>query len=131
MRRGDREPGIHQRFEEISEDEWTDALITEAARLDERHDELAETVEDLAVYSDKDRATAGVIVTIGEDGEFRLHEGIVERSAIDAEDAGNDETVGFEVREDDETPCRSLSAEQAVRKECGFSQLLVDDLKAY
>ncbi|HXC12993.1 MAG TPA: hypothetical protein VNV39_09155, partial [Stellaceae bacterium] len=58
---------------EISEDEWTDALMTDAARLEERRDELAESVQDLAVYSDKDRATAGVIVTIGEDGEFRLH----------------------------------------------------------
>ena len=118
-------------LEEISEDEWSDALMTEAARLEERRDELAERVEDLAVYSDKDRAVAGVIVTIGDDGEFRLHEGLVERSAIDAEHSGDDETVGFKARPDDETPCRSLSAEQAVRKECGFSQLLVDDLKAY
>jgi ParB family chromosome partitioning protein len=67
---------IEQRLaelDEISEDEWTDALMTDAARLEERRDELAESVQDLAVYSDKDRATAGVIVTIGEDGEFRLH----------------------------------------------------------
>ncbi len=41
---------IEQRLadlEEISEDEWTDELITEAARLEERRDELAvERVED-------------------------------------------------------------------------------------
>jgi ParB family chromosome partitioning protein len=125
---------IEQRLEELQEtpeDEWTDALMTEAARLEERRDELAESVEDLAVYSEKDRAVAGVIVTIGDDGEFRLHEGLVERSAVGAGDTGDDETVEFVSREDDETPCRSLSAEQAVRKECGFSQLLVDDLKAY
>ena len=78
---------IEQRLGELQEtpeDEWTDALMTEAARLEERHDELAESVEDLAVYSEKDRAVAGVIVTIGDDGEFRLHEGLVERSATDA-----------------------------------------------
>jgi ParB family transcriptional regulator, chromosome partitioning protein len=118
-------------LEEISEDEWTAELITEAARLDERRDELAESVENLAVYSEKDRATAGVIVTIGDDGEFRLHEGLVERSAIDAEHSGDDETVGFKARPDDEISRYSPNAEQALRKECGFSQVLVDDLKAY
>ena len=105
--------------------------MTEAARLEERRDELAESVEDLAVYSEKDRAVAGVIVTIGDDGEFRLHEGLVERSATDTGDIGDDETVGFEARRDDEISRSSPNAEQALRKECGFSQLLVDDLKAY
>jgi ParB family transcriptional regulator, chromosome partitioning protein len=125
---------IEQRLaelEEISEDEWTDALMTEAARLEERRDELSESVADLAVYSDKDRAVAGVIVTIGEDGEFRLHEGLIEHSAIDAEDTGDDETLGFAARRDDEISRCSPSAEQAMRKEYGFSQLLVDDLKAH
>ena len=125
---------IEQRLaelDEISEDEWTDALMTDAARLDERRDELAESVEDLAVYSEKDRAVAGVIVTIGDDGEFRLHEGLVARSAIGAGDTGDDETVGFDARDDDEISRCSPSVEQRVRKECGFSQLLVDDLKAY
>jgi ParB family chromosome partitioning protein len=118
-------------LEEISDDEWTDALMTEVARLEERHDELAESVEDLAVYSEKDRAVAGVIVTIGDDGEFRLHEGLVERSAIDAEHSGDDETVGFKARPEDEISHHSPNAEQVLRKECGLSQLLVDDLKAY
>jgi ParB family chromosome partitioning protein len=125
---------IEQRLEELQEtpeDEWTDALMTEAARLEERRDELAESVEDLAVYTEKDRAIAGVIVTIGDDGEFRLHEGLVEHSATDNGDIGDDETVGFEARDDDEISRCSPSTEQALRKECGFRQLLVDDLKAY
>ncbi|MFZ3237860.1 MAG: ParB N-terminal domain-containing protein [Stellaceae bacterium] len=115
-------------LEEAPEDEWSDALITEAAQLEERRDELAESVEDLAVYSEKDRAVAGVIVTIGDDGEFRLHEGLVECSATDT---GDGETVGFKGRRDDEICRSSPNAEQALRKECGFSQLLVDDLKAH
>jgi hypothetical protein len=86
------------------EDKWTDALMTEAARLDDRRDELNESVADLAVYSEKDRAVAGCIVTIGDEGEFRLHEGVVERSAISAEDTVDDETDGFETRDDDEIP---------------------------
>jgi ParB family chromosome partitioning protein len=118
-------------LEETPEHEWTDALMTETAQLEERRDELSESVADLAVYSEKDRAVAGVIVTIGDDGEFRLHEGLVEHSAIGADDGGDDETVGFEARDDDEISRSSPNAEQALRKECGFSQLLVDDLKAH
>ncbi len=102
--------------------------MTEAARLEERRDELTESVEDLAVYSEKDRAVAGVIVTIGDDGEFRLHEGLVECSATDT---GDGETVGFKARRDDEISGPSPTAGQTIRKECGFSQLLVDDLKAH
>ena len=118
-------------LQETPEDEWTDALMTEATQLEERHAELTETAADLAVYREKDRAVAGVIVTIGDDGEFRLHQGLVEHSAIGAEDTVDDETVGFEAREDDEFPRYSPNAEQALHKECGFSQLLVDDLKAH
>ena len=92
---------IEQRLgelEEVLEDEWTDELVTEAAQLEERRGEIDETIDGLAVYRDKDRARAGFIVTIGDDGEFRLHEGLVERTAIGAEDTGDDETVGFEAR---------------------------------
>jgi len=122
---------IEQRLaelEETPEDEWTDELMTEADRLEGRRDELSESVEDLAVYSEKDRAVAGVIVTIGDDGEFRLHEGLVECSATDT---GDGETVGFKGRRDDEISGPSPTAGQTIRKECGFSQLLVDDLKAH
>ena len=48
-----------------------------------------------------------------------------------AEDTGDGETVGFKGRRDDEISRPSPNAEQALRKECGFSQLLVDDLKAH
>ena len=76
---------IEQRLgelEEIGEDEWTDELAAEAAQLEERRAEIDETIDGLAVYSDKDRARAGCIVTIGDDGEFCLHQGLVERAAV-------------------------------------------------
>ena len=143
---------IEQRLveiEETGEDEWSDDLASEAAQLGERRDEIDEMIEGLAVYSNKDRARAGVIVTIGDDGEFCLHQGLVERAAAGGH-AGNG--AGEEAHDADEPadelggPARtrtgaviqprvggasSPSAEQAARKECGFSQLLVDDLKAY
>jgi hypothetical protein len=93
------------------------------------------------VAPDKDRAIAGCIVTIGDDGEFRLHEGVVERSAIRggngsaAAETGvdGDEEFASGPSEDDEmaVPAPSPTGEQAVRKECGFSHVLVDDLKAH
>ena len=75
---------IEQRLgelEETAEDEWAEELMQEAAQLEERRDQLGETAEGLAVYAEKDRARAGCIVTIGDDGDFHLYEGLVERSA--------------------------------------------------
>ena len=63
--------------EEIDADAFTSELAAEAERLEERRAEIDDLVESLAVYSDKDRARAGVIVTIGDRGEFRLHEGLI------------------------------------------------------
>jgi ParB family transcriptional regulator, chromosome partitioning protein len=130
--------------EEIDADAFTGELAAEAERLEERRAQIDDLVESLAVYSDKDRARAGVIVTIGDRGEFRLHEGLVERTTVrDAPDreagdgnAGGDDETWMPVRgEDDdcnvEPSSRHLSPEQALRKECGFSQSLVDDLKAH
>ena len=135
---------IEQRLAELEEtagDEMTDELMEEAEQLERRHDEFAQTVAGLAVYADKDRAIAGCIVTIGDDGEFRLHEGLVERSAVRggngsaAAETGvdGDEEFAAASSEDDETSVSGPSPtnEQAVRKECGFSQVLVDDLKAH
>ena len=137
---------IEQRLgelEEIGEDDWSTELTAEAAQLEERRTEIDETIDGLAVLSDKDRARAGVIVTIGDDGEFRLHQGLVERSAVrssaaahagdaEGEDEGDDDAFGPAPSEDDDDEIvRPSGAEQAVRKACGFSQGLVDDLKAY
>jgi ParB family transcriptional regulator, chromosome partitioning protein len=134
---------IEQRLgelEEIDADAFTNELAAEAERLEERRAEIDDLVESLAVYSDKDRARAGVIVTIGDRGEFRLHEGLVQRTTARA--APHREAGDGNAGDDDETwspaeggdvepsPLR-LSPEHALRKECGFSQSLVDDLKAH
>ena len=133
-------------LEDIAEDDFTDELMTEAARLEERRTEIDETIDGLAVYSDKDRARAGCIVTIGEDGEFCLHEGLIERAAMhggtaagaggngqDEDDGRDDEFTSVSDDEGGDLDPRpsSVGAEQALRKECGFTQLLVDDLKAH
>ena len=138
---------IEQRLgelEEIGEEDWSDELATEAAQLEERRGELDETVDGLAVYSDRDRARAGVIVTIGDDGEFCLHQGLVERMAVrgavdtdqadaQTDDDGDEPFTPVSDDEDGDPSPRpsSTGAEQKLRKECGFSQSLVDDLKAH
>ncbi len=132
-------------LEEVIEDAWTDELAAEAAQLEERRGEIDETIYGLAVYNDTQRARAGCIVTIGNDGEFCLHQGLVERAAVrggadaardvDAQtDDDSDEPLTPAADDDDDdlgSRPSSAGAEQALRKECGFSQLLVDDLKAH
>jgi ParB family chromosome partitioning protein len=121
--------------------------LAEIERIEQRLGELEEIDGDhwtdgLAVYTDQDRARAGCIVAIGEDGEFRLYEGLTERSAARGSagaDAGDqpDDDHGFDAAGSDDgdeiensRPSRA-SAEQRLRKDCGFSQSLVDDLKAH
>jgi ParB family chromosome partitioning protein len=126
--------------------EWDEELTAEGARLEERRAGIDEIIEGLAVYSKKDRKRAGCIVTIGDDGRFELHQGLIERSAAAAEDEAdefNPDADDDDHDDDGDTfepsrPARdaeqigsSVAAEQALRKECGFSQMLVDDLKAH
>jgi ParB family chromosome partitioning protein len=139
---------IEQRLselEDIGRDEFTDELMAEAARLEERRTEIEEIAEGLAVYSEKDRKRAGSIVTIGDDGEFCLHQGLVDRATMrkdgadtgEADDVAEDDTGdGFDPAmssddEDEDTVQSSSGAELALRKELGFNQSLVDDLKAH
>jgi ParB family transcriptional regulator, chromosome partitioning protein len=126
--------------QEIPEDDWTAELAAEVEQLHERRAEIDDIIDGLAVYSDNDRARAGCIVTIGDDGDFCLHQGLVERSTVRAEgaaaspDAEDDGDEMPEASDDDEEVSAStprLSSEQKLRKECGFSQSLVDDLKAH
>ena len=115
--------------------------MAEAAQLEERRTEIDETIDGLAVYSDKDRARAGCIVTIGDDGEFCLHEGLVERAALRAAPLPGSTGRRRQRRRrrcrpnwkmtSDDSAARPSAPSRQLRKECGFSQLLVDDLKAH
>jgi ParB family chromosome partitioning protein len=128
---------IEQRLREIDEtDEGsvTEELAVEAARLGERYDDLIETSEAATTFRPEDRAIAGCIVTVGDEGEFRIYEGLVERSTeaangSDPADADDDEFEPSSSSSRAGAP--SPTGEQLVRKECGFSQGLVDDLKAH
>jgi ParB family transcriptional regulator, chromosome partitioning protein len=127
-------------IEEETNDEadWNEELASEAAKLEERRIDIEQIAEGLAVYSKTDRKRAGCIVTIGDSGEFQLHQGLVDRAATprDADDSetaeDNDSWMSAEGDDDASQPSSTRpSPEQALRKECGFSQSLVDDLKAH
>jgi ParB family transcriptional regulator, chromosome partitioning protein len=140
---------IKQRLGELDDidgDQFTDELAAEAARLEERRAEIEDIAEGLAVYSKKDRKRAGCIVTIGDGGEFCLHQGLVDRSTMrndkaetgdaggladDEIDDGINDDSDSAMSSDDEDQALSSGAEQALRKQLGFSQSLVDDLKAH
>jgi ParB family transcriptional regulator, chromosome partitioning protein len=136
-------------IEKLAEDDLPEEVMTEAAALEERRDVLIETTEALAVYAPDDRAVAGCIVTIGNDGEFLIYQGLVDpsmqRAEGDAADpAGDDDQAGspgtrgpratIAATNDGSgrgVPSSLMTAEQAIRKECGLSQILVDDLKPH
>jgi ParB family transcriptional regulator, chromosome partitioning protein len=127
-------------IEDITADGLTNELAAEADNLQERLAEIDEIIDGLAVYSDKDRARGGCIVTVGDRGDFCLHQGLLERRTTnDANHAGDDgieDDSEIYVSPDARTPNQSpphvsLTPEQTLRKQCGFSQLLVDDLKAH
>jgi len=136
-------------IEELAEEDLPEEVVTEAAALEERRDVLIETTEALAVYAPEDRAIAGCIVTIGNDGEFLIYQGLVDPTTQPpkrdhADPPGEDDEPGSPGARSTRTPIAAtlngssrvaprplMTAEQAVRKECGFSQILVDDLKAH
>jgi ParB family chromosome partitioning protein len=126
--------------------EYPPEIAAELDRLEERRDEIIETTEAEPVYSEADRKRAGVIVTVGDEGEFLIHQGLIERAASavatdtgeqgdiepdgDAADGSSDGSrtvTRFMSGQGD----RTISPEQQIRKQCGFSQGHVDDLKAY
>jgi ParB family chromosome partitioning protein len=129
---------------ELPEEELGDDLMMEAARLEERRDEIIETNEAEAVYSEADHKRAGVIVTIGDEGGFLIHQGLIERAApaVDTGEQGDGDPEGDEgdyPARGPHTPTtalpgergRAMSPEQQIRKQCGFSQGHIDDLKAH
>ena len=72
----------------LDDDEWTEAIADEAEAAQERIEAIHVAVERRAVFRREDRAIAGCIVTIGEDGTLRVMQGLVrpeDRTQADAE----------------------------------------------
>ena len=72
----------------LDDDEWTDALAEEAEAAEARIEAIHVVIDGRAVFRREDRAIAGCIVTIGEDGALGVVQGLVrpeDRAQADAE----------------------------------------------
>ncbi|MCY4551048.1 MAG: ParB N-terminal domain-containing protein [Defluviicoccus sp.] len=61
----------------LDDDEWTEALLEEAGRIEARLDGIEGAVEARAVFRREDFAMAGCIVTVGHDGSLQVVQGLV------------------------------------------------------
>jgi ParB family transcriptional regulator, chromosome partitioning protein len=115
---------------DLGEAGWTEDLEAEADQVAARREQLQQIVRRRTAYSDDDRKRAGCIVTIGHDGDFQVYEGLVPRDELsgDGDGVSGEEPGGPLSDEPTRTP---LSGEHAVRKVHGFTQALIDDLKAH
>ena len=71
---------LNARREELNEldgDDWTEEAEAELDRADARMDDIHAAVEARAVFRRKDMAMAGAIVTVGDDGNMRVIQGLV------------------------------------------------------
>ena len=72
----------------LDDDEWTEAIADEAEAAETRIEAIHVAIERRAVFRREDRAIAGCIVTIGEDGALGVVQGLVrpeDRAQADAE----------------------------------------------
>ena len=126
----------------MDDEDWTEELVEEAEANETRLDEIEAMIEARAVYRREDIAIAGCIVTIGNDGELKLIQGLVRpedmpaRESNDANMAGHDDTGdGESASSSIEAPSLAAplaspgDAEAEARKEAGVGIGLADDLR--
>ena len=124
----------HDELVNLDDDDWTDELIEEGEAIEPRLDAIEAMVESRATYRPEHKALAGCIVTIGNDGNLRVIEGLVRPDDVpDASKAPAD----TEDDEDDEIdagirPALASPADPArkARDEAGVGIGLADDLRA-
>ena len=146
---------LETRYDELrglDDDEWTEALVEEAGRIEARLDEIEGAVEARAVFRREDFAMAGCIVTIGRDGALQAIQGLVKpedmlkptESADAGTQAGNGhdpdaaahgvQTAGHGVHTTGPSVTTPMAPpkdrEAEARKEAGVGIGLADDLRS-
>ncbi len=74
---------------ELDEDDWTEQAEAEYERIEVRLDAIHATVAGRAVFRRKDMARAGAIVTIGDDRNMRVIQGLVRPEDLAAAENGS------------------------------------------
>ena len=124
----------HDELNNLDENDWTDELADELDAIEERLEEFEAIIESRASYRPEHKAIAGCIVTIGNDGDLRIIQGLVRPE--DVPDASKTPAES----EDDEDhdlvagirPALASPADPArkAREEAGVGIGLADDLRA-
>lgn len=134
----------------LDDDEWTEAIADEAEAAEARIEAIHAAIERRAVFRREDRAIAGCIVTIGEDGTLGVMQGLVrpeDRAQADAEGDAAESGDGTEAETADGAaptnrpapprmdppalarPALPPDPEAVARKEVGVGAALADDLR--
>ena len=135
----------------LDDDEWTEAIAAEAEAAEARIEAIHAAIERRAVFRREDRAIAGCIVTIGEDGTMGVVQGLVrpeDRAQANAADGAAESDDGTAANTSDgvapangyapphmdppalaQGPARPPDPEAVVRKEVGVGVGLADDLR--
>ena len=139
---------LETRYDELrglDDDEWTEALMEEAGRIEARLDEIEGAVEARAMWRREDFAMAGCIATIGNDGSLQVIAGLVkpedmpkpDESADAAAQAGNGhdpDAVATGTHAATPTVAQPVAAprdrEAEARKEAGVGIGLADDQRS-
>ena len=120
---------------ELDDDEWTEVLADEAEATQERVRAIETAAERRAVFRREDRAIAGCIVTIDDDGTLAVEQGLV-RPEDRPTEAGSGAAAASngQARMDPPALARSIAPtpdpEAAARKAAGIGIGLADDLRA-
>ena len=127
----------------MDDEDWTEELVEEANANETRLHEIEATIEARAVYRREDIAIAGCIVTIGNDGELKLIQGLVRPEDMPARESGDADAEGHTDTADGESASSGIDAptlvaplaspgdaEAEARKEAGVGIGLADDLRA-
>ena len=127
----------------MDDDGWTEEFVEEAEANDTRLHEIEATIEARAVYRREDIAIAGCIVTVGNNGELKLIQGLVKPENMPAPESGEADMAGQDDTGDGESASSSIEAptlaaplgspgdaEAEARKEAGVGIGLADDLRA-
>ena len=135
----------HDELVNMDDDEWTEALVEEAAGIEARLDEIEGAVESRATFRREDFSVAGCIATVGHDGSLQVIAGLVKpedmpkepESAGSATPAGNGhdpDSAAHGTQAAVPAVSRPMAGprdrEAEARKEAGVGIGLADDLRA-
>ena len=135
----------HDELVNLDDDEWTEALVEEAHRIEARLDEIEGAVEARAIFRREDFSVAGCIATVGGDGALQVIAGLVKPEDMPKPDESGNAGAQADNGHDPDAASHATQAagpavsqpmagprdrEAEARKEAGVGIGLADDQRA-